>query len=242
MNDVPTPLSRRLIAEGLGTGLLVATVVGSGIMAERLAGGNQAIALLGNTIATGAILVVIITIFGPISGAHFNPAVTLVFAIRGTTPWREVVPYIVVQCLCGIAGTVLAHLMFDLAPLAIGMTARAGPSQWLAEAVATFTLVLTILGGVRYAPHAIPWLVGLVITAAYWFTSSTSFANPAVTLARGFTTTFAGIALNHVPAFIVAQIIGAMVAAMLATLLFPSTYADEQREKSVGETTLAPGE
>jgi glycerol uptake facilitator-like aquaporin len=242
MNDIPIPLSRRLIAEGLGTGLLVATVVGSGIMAERLAGGNQAVALLGNTIATGAILVAIITIFGPISGAHFNPAVTLIFAIRGTTPWREVIPYILVQFLCGIAGTVLAHLMFDLAPLAIGTTARAGPSQWLAEAVATFTLVLTILGGVRYAPHAIPWLVGLVITAAYWFTSSTSFANPAVTLARGFTTTFAGIALNHVPAFIVAQIIGALVAAMLAMLLFPSACAGEERERSAGETTLAPGE
>ena len=174
--------------------ILVATVVGSGIMAERLAGGNQAIALLGNTIPTGAILVVIITILGPISGAHFNPAVTLVFAGRGEFPWGEVMPYVVVQCLGGICGTVLAHLMFDLAPLAIGTTTRSGPSQWLAEAVATFTLVLAILGGIRYAPQAIPWLVGLTITAAYWFTASTSFANPAVTLARGFTTTFAGIA------------------------------------------------
>ena len=188
MSDFPAPLSRRLLAEGLGTAILVATVVGSGIMAERLAGGNQAIALLGNTIPTGAILIVIITILGPISGAHFNPVVTLVFATRGATPWSEVIPYIVVQCVCGIAGTAIAHLMFDLAPLAIGTTGRSGSALWLGEAVATFTLVLTILGGVRYAPQAIPWLVGLVITAAYWFTSSTSFANPAVTLARGFTT------------------------------------------------------
>ena len=208
MSKAPFPLSRRLLAEALGTAILVATVVGSGIMAERLAGGNQAIALLGNTIPTGAILVVIITILGPISGAHFNPAVTLVFAGRGEFPWSEVMPYVVVQCLGGICGTVLAHLMFDLAPLAIGTTTRSGPSQWLAEAVATFTLVLAILGGIRYAPQAIPWLVGLTITAAYWFTASTSFANPAVTLARGFTTTFAGIAINHVPAFIVAQLVG----------------------------------
>ncbi|MBV9631934.1 MAG: aquaporin family protein [Xanthobacteraceae bacterium] len=223
MSEIPAPLSRRLFAEGLGTAILVATVVGSGIMAERLAGGNQAIALLGNTIPTGAILIVIITILGPISGAHFNPAVTLVSAIRGTTRWPEVVPYVLVQCLCGIVGTIFAHLMFDLAPLMIGTTARSGPSQWLAEAVATFTLILTILGGPRYSPQSIAWLVGLVITAAYWFTSSTSFANPAVTLARGFTTTFAGIAINHVPAFVVAQIVGALIAIWVATFLFPST-------------------
>ena len=189
MSEAPAALSRRLLAEGLGSALLLATVVGSGIMAELLAGGNQAIALLGNTIPTGAILVVIITIFGPVSGAHFNPAVTLVFATRGETPWSEVLPYVIAQCLGAIAGTVLAHLMFDLAPLAIGIKPRSGPSQWLAEAVATFSLVLTILGGLRYAPAAVPWLVGLVITAAYWFTASTSFANPAVTLARGFTST-----------------------------------------------------
>src|SRR5215207_8237395 len=209
MSDT-APLARRLLAEALGTAILVATVVGSGIMAERLAGGNQAIALLGNTIPTGAILVVLITILGPVSGAHFNPAVSLVFASRGELPWREVVPYVVVQCLGGVAGTAVAHLMFDLTPLMIGTTVRSGPSQWLAEAVATFTLVLTILGGVRHAPQAIPWLVGLVITAAYWFTASTSFANPAVTLARGFTTTFAGIAINHVPAFVLAQLVGAL--------------------------------
>ncbi len=214
------PLARRLAAEGLGTALLVATVVGSGIMAERLAGGNQAVALLGNTIPTGAILVVIVTILAPISGAHFNPAVTLVFAARRELPWREVAPYIVVQCFGGIAGTALAHLMFDLAPFAIGTTVRGGPSQWLAEAVATFTLIVAILGGLRFAPQAIPWLVGLTITAAYWFTSSTSFANPAVTLARGLTTTFAGIALNHVPAFVAAQLAGAAVAVVVCALLF----------------------
>jgi glycerol uptake facilitator-like aquaporin len=216
------PLSRRLVAEGLGTLILVATVVGSGIMAERLAGGNQAIALLGNTIPTGAILVVIITILGPVSGAHFNPAVTLVLAARREMPWHEVAPYVVVQCVGGIAGTALAHLMFDLAPFAIGTTVRSGPSQWLAEATATFTLVLAILGGLRYAPQAIPWLAGLTITAAYWFTSSTSFANPAVTLARGFTTTFAGIAINHVPGFVAAQLVGAALAAVVGRALFPS--------------------
>ena len=209
-----------LIAEGLGTLLLVATVVGSGIMADRLAGGNQAVALLGNTIPTGAILVVLITVLGPVSGAHFNPAVTLVFASRGEFPLRGVAPYIIVQCLGGIIGTVVAHLMFDLAPLAVGTTARSGVSQWFAEFVATFTLIFAILGGLRYSPQSIPWLVGLTITAAYWFTSSTSFANPAVTLARGFTTTFAGIAINHVPGFVIAQLIGALAAALVSTILF----------------------
>jgi glycerol uptake facilitator-like aquaporin len=217
------PLTRRVFAEALGTAILVATVVGSGIMAERLAGGNQAIALLGNTIPTGAILVVLITIFGPLSGAHFNPAVTCVFAALGHTPKSEVLPYIIAQCLGGIAGTIMAHLMFDLAPLSIGTTARTGPSQYLAEAVATFTLLLSIFGGIRYAPQAIPWLVGLTITAAYWFTSSTSFANPAVTLARGFTTTFAGIAMNHVPGFIISQLVGAAIGAAVCTMLFADT-------------------
>src|SRR3974390_3578093 len=190
MIDEVAPLSRRLAAEALGSAILVATVVGSGIMAERLADGNQAIALLGNTVPPGASLGVLITILRPVSGAHFNPAVTLVLATRGDTPWSEVIPYIVVQCIGAILGTVLAHLMFDLAPFAIGIKARSGPSQWLAEAVVQLHLLLTILGGLRYAPSAIPWLVGLVITAAYWFTASTSFANPAVALARGFTTTF----------------------------------------------------
>jgi glycerol uptake facilitator-like aquaporin len=223
------PLSRRLLAEGLGTALLVATVIGSGIMAERLAGGNQAIALLGNTIATGAILVVLVTILGPVSGAHFNPAVTLVFAARGEMTWREVAPYVIVQFAGGIIGTVLAHLMFDLAPLVIGIKQRTGPGEWLGEAVATFSLIVSILGGSRYAPQAVPWLVGLVISAGYWFTSSTSFANPAVTLARGFTDTFAGIALNHVPAFIVAELIGAAVGALTAAVLFPPPAGATQR-------------
>jgi len=225
---VSPSLARRLLAEGLGTAILVATVVGSGIMAERLAGGNLAIALLGNTIPTGAILIVIITILAPISGAHFNPAVTLVFAARRELPWSEVAPYVVVQCLGGIAGTALAHLMFDLAPFAIGTTVRSGPSQWLAEAVATFTLILAILGGLRYAPQAIPWLVGLTITAAYWFTSSTSFANPAVTLARGLTTTFAGIALNHVPGFVAAQLVGAAVAGVFCRIIFDAPEQDSR--------------
>ena len=235
MNEPRAPLSRRLLAEGLGTAMLVATVVGSGIMAERLAGGNQAVALLGNTIPTGAILVVIITIFGPVSGAHFNPAVTLVFATRGDTPWGEVLPYVIVQFIGGIAGTVLAHLMFDLAPLAVGIKPRSGPSQWLAEAVATFSLILTILGGLRYAPAAIPWLVGLVITAAYWFTASTSFANPAVTLARGFTATFSGIALDHVPAFIAAQLIGAGIASLVCFVLFPAAKTSAVRSPAPAE-------
>jgi glycerol uptake facilitator-like aquaporin len=236
MSEAAAPLSRRLMAEALGTAILVATVVGSGIMAERLAGENQAIALLGNTIPTGAILVVIITIFGPISGAHFNPAVTLVFAKRGAMPWHEAFLYVVVQCAGGIVGTLLAHLMFDLAPLLIGTTIRSGPSQWLGEAVATFTLVLAILGGIRYAPQSVPWLVGLTITAAYWFTSSTSFANPAVTIARGFTTTFSGIAINHVPAFILAQLIGAALGALVSMTLFP-----EPRTKP-SSAAMVPGE
>ena len=184
----------------------------------------------------------LITILGPVSGAHFNPAVTLVFASRGATPWREVVPYIVAQCAGGIAGTVIAHLMFDLAPLMIGTTARSGPSQWFAEAVATFCLILTILGGLRYAPQSIPWLVGLVITAAYWFTSSTSFANPAVTLARGFTTTFAGIAINHVPGFVVAQLIGAFIGAALGIVLFPAASQPRAKTMGAGRQAMAPGE
>jgi glycerol uptake facilitator-like aquaporin len=217
---LPHPLGRRLLAESLGTALLVATVVGSGIMAERLAGGNQAIALLGNTIPTGAMLVVIITILAPISGAHFNPAVTLALAASRKFAWADVPAYLIVQVVAGIAGTALAHLMFEMAPLVIGTTARSGPSQWLAEIVATFTLVVTIFGGMRHAPKAIPWLVGLTITAAYWFTASTSFANPAVTLARGFTTTFSGIAIDHVAGFVAAQLVGAALAVGTASVLF----------------------
>jgi glycerol uptake facilitator-like aquaporin len=217
----PEPLFRRAFAEALGTFFLVAAVVGSGIMAERLAGGNDALALLCNTVATGAILVVIITIFAPVSGAHFNPAVSLVFALRRELAPSDLAVYVVVQCLAGIAGTIVAHMMFGLAPLAIGDHARAGAAQWFAEIVATFALVLTILGGIRAAPAAVPYLVGLVITSAYWFTSSTSFANPAVALARGFTTTFSGIALGDVPAFVAAEIVGALVAWAAAAALFP---------------------
>ena len=234
MREAP-PLARRLLAEALGTGLLVATVVGSGIMAQRLADGNMAVALLCNTIPTGAILVVIITILGPVSGAHFNPAVTLVFAARGDMRLREVLPYIVVQCAGGVAGTAVAHLMFDLAPLVIGTQMRGGPAPWLAEAVATFSLVLAILGGIRYAPTAVPWLVGLTITAAYWFTASTSFANPAVTLARGFTTSFSGIAISDVPGFMVAQLVGAAIAVSVSAMLFPA-----EQDEPAG--LVAPGE
>jgi glycerol uptake facilitator-like aquaporin len=212
--------ARRLGAEALGTALLVATVIGAGIMATRLSGGSEALALFGDTVPTAAMLVVIITIFAPVSGAHFNPVVSLVFAIRGELPWRYFVPYVVAQCVGAIIGTIVAHLMFDLAPLVIGSHVRSGPSQWLGEIVATFALVLTILGGVRSAPSAVPWLVGLVIAAGYWFTSSTSFANPAVTLARGFTDTFTGIALWNVPGFVIAQIIGGLIAASVAALLF----------------------
>ena len=212
--------ARRLLAEGLGTGLLVAAVVGSGIMAARLAGGSDALALLCNTIPTAAILVVLVTILGPVSGAHLNPAVSIVFSLRGELAWRELLPYIAAQCAGAIAGVMLAHLMFGLPPLEIGDQGRNGPAQWLSEAVATFALVTAILGGVRFAPNAVPWLVGLTIAAAYWFTASTSFANPAVTLARGFTQTFSGIALADVPAFALFEISGALVAAAVAGFLF----------------------
>jgi glycerol uptake facilitator-like aquaporin len=212
-------LGRRLTTEALGTGLLVAAVVGSGIMAERLSGGNQALALLCNTLATGAVLVVIVTIFAPISGAHFNPAVSAVFAWRGALSPRDLAAYVAAQLFGGVAGTVLAHLMFGLAPLAIGDHRRNGAGQWLGEVVATFTLVLVIVMGIRNAPKALPWLVGLTIVAAYWFTSSTSFANPAVTIARGFTTMFAGIAIGDVPGFVIAQFVGTALAVALAAVL-----------------------
>ncbi len=214
----PFPLSRRLAAEALGTALLVATVVGSGIMAERLTK-DVALALLGNTLPTGAILVVLITILGPISGAHFNPAVTAAFCLRGEHPRRELLPFVGAQVAGGVAGTIAAHLMFELAPLAVSLKVRTGPSQWFAEMVATFGLVLTIVLGLRFQRAAIPWLVGLYITAAYWFTASTSFANPAVAIARGFTDTFAGIRPLDLPGFIVAQLIGAFLAVRVARWL-----------------------
>lgn len=213
-------LPTRLLAEALGTGFLLATVVGSGIMAETLAGGNQAIALLGNTLPTGAILAVLILVFGPVSGAHFNPAVSFAFAVRGELPWRDAALFIAVQVVGGIAGVLVAHLMFDLPAFQASTTLRTGGGQWLGEFVATFGLVLTILALVARNAAAIPFAVGLYITAAYWFTSSTSFANPAVTIARSMTDTFSGIAPGHAPAFIVAQFVGAGAAIGIARVLY----------------------
>lgn len=206
-------LARRLVAEGLGTALLLSVVIGSGIMGERLADGNAAIALLGNTLATGAGLVVLITIFGRISGAHFNPAVTLVFAVHGELGWRLAAGYIVVQTVGAILGAWIAHAMFAEAIIQISSKLREGPGQAFAEFVATFGLIAAILGSLRFRPEATPWIVGLYITAAYWFTASMSFANPAVTIARSLSDTFAGIAPASAPAFIVAQLIGAAAAA-----------------------------
>jgi glycerol uptake facilitator-like aquaporin len=203
-------LPRRLAAEALGTGLLVATVVGSGIMAERLAGGNVALALLGNTLPTGAILVVLILALGPISGAHFNPAVSLAMALHGALSRAVLCAYVPAQVIGGCLGTLAAHAMFDLPLWQTGATARSGPALWFAEFIATFGLLLTIVTVVRFRIEAIPVAVGLYITAAYWFTASTSFANPAVTLARAFTGTFSGIAPGDVPAFVLAQVAGAL--------------------------------
>src|SRR4029453_2473428 len=204
-------LSRRLVAEVLGTALLVATVVGSGIMAETLTK-DTALALLGNTLPAGAILVVLITILGPISGAHFNPAVSLVMALKGDLPSGEAARYVAVQILGGIAGTVIAHAMFGLPLFEFSMKVRTGDAQCLAEAVAAFGLVANILAGVRFNRAAVPWLVGLYITAAYWFTASTSFANPTVAIARSMTNTFSGIRPADLPGFIAAELCGAVVA------------------------------
>jgi glycerol uptake facilitator-like aquaporin len=216
---MPT-LGQRLAAEWLGTAFLLAAVVGSGIMAQKLAGGNVALALLCNTIPTGAILVVLILIFGPLSGAHFNPAVTLAFASAGELPWAIVGLYIATQILGGIAGVWAAHLMFELPVWQFSLTARTGGGQWFAEGVATFGLLLTIFGCVSRAPTAVPYAVGLYITSAYWFTASTSFANPAVTIARSLSDTFAGIAPAGVPGFIAAQLAGAFLAVALARWLW----------------------
>lgn len=209
-------LPRRLFAEWLGTLFLLAVVVGSGIMAENLAGGNIAIALLGNTLATGAILVVLILVFGPLSGAHFNPAVTLAFLIRRKIGGRDAALYVLFQIVGGICGILIAHIMFELPLIEPSTTGRTGGGQWTGEFVATFGLVMTILGCLKSRPEVIPYAVGLFITAGYWFTSSTSFANPAVTIARGFSDTFAGIDPAHVVAFIAVQ----LVAAATATLTF----------------------
>jgi glycerol uptake facilitator-like aquaporin len=211
----------RLAAEAIGTCFLLATVVGSGIMAERLAGGNIAIALLGNTLPTGAILVVMISVMGPVSGAHFNPAVTLAFALRRELPAALAIAYVLAQIGGALLGTWAAHLMFGETLFQLGATSRTGAAQWFSEGVATFGLLLTILGALRARPDAVALLVGLYITAAYWFTASTSFANPAVTIARALTDTFSGIAPTHVPAFIAAQLLGAALTVPLVAWLFP---------------------
>jgi glycerol uptake facilitator-like aquaporin len=214
------PIARPLLAEVLGTSLLLATIVGSGIMAERLSGGNQALALLCNSTATGAILVVLISVFGQVSGAHLNPAVTLAFAIK-----REIGPglaagYVLAQLIGAVLGTWVAHVMFDENVLQISTKARSGSGLWFSEAVATFGLILTIFGTQRWKTAMVPVTVGLYIASAYWFTASTSFANPAVTIARSITNTFAGIQPLHAPAFVVAQLLGALAGTLLCSLLF----------------------
>jgi glycerol uptake facilitator-like aquaporin len=220
---------RRLTAECLGTLFLLATVVGSGIMAERLAGGNVALALLANALATGAVLVVLITLFAPVSGAHFNPSVTLYFALRGAIAWPAALAYMLVQTGAAIAGVWLAHAMFAMPVLEVSTHLREGPAQWLAEFIATFGLILTIAGGIRHAPAAIPMLVGLYITGAYWFTASTSFANPAVTIARALTESFAGIAPQSAPGFIAAQ----LLAALASVIVMPWLFAPDKSETTV---------
>jgi glycerol uptake facilitator-like aquaporin len=215
-------LTRRLFAEWLGTAFLLAAVVGSGIMAERLAGGNVALALLCNTLPTGAILVVLILIFGQISGAHFNPAVSAAFALRRDLPWSIAAAYVAAQIIGAIAGVWAAHLMFELQMLQLSITSRAGGGQWFAEAVATFGLLLTIFGCAARTPAALPYAVGLYITSAYWFTASTSFANPAVTIARSLSDTFAGIAPSGVIAFIAAQLTGTAMAVIIGKWLWVS--------------------
>ena len=226
-------MPRRLVAEALGTALLVATVVGSGIMAETLTK-DTALALLGNTLPTGAILVVLITILGPISGAHFNPAVSLVFALKRELTARDAALYIGAQVLGGILGTMIAHGMFALPLLDASMKARTGGAQWFAEAVAAFGLVATILAGIRFQHAAVPWLVGLYITAAYWFTASTSFANPAVAIARSFTNTFSGIRPVDLPGFIAAELVGAVVGMLVMSwLLRPEKDAPDLNPEAV---------
>jgi glycerol uptake facilitator-like aquaporin len=213
-------LAQKAMAEFLGTAILLMAVVGSGIMAQRLAGGNIALALLCNTLATGAIRPVIILMFGSVSGAHFNPAVSMAFALRGELSWEITFLYVAVQIAAAIAGVWIAHLMFDLPVWQISTTVRWGAGQWLAEAVATFGLLLTIFGCLARAPAAIPYAVGLYIASAYWFTASTSFANPAVTIARSLSDTFAGIAPSGMPSFIVAQLVGMFAAVVVARSLW----------------------
>ncbi|WP_426610065.1 aquaporin [Bradyrhizobium sp. McL0616] len=219
-------ISRRLAAEALGTGFLVATVVGSGIMAETLTK-DVALALLCNTLPTGAILVVLISVLGPISGAHFNPAVTLVFTGKRELPVNEAALYIIAQIIGGAIGTMAAHLMFAHPLIDLSMKTRTGGAQWFAEAVAAFGLIVTILAGIRFQRTAVPWLVGLYITAAYWFTASTSFANPAVAIARSLTNTFSGIRPADLPGFILAEICGALAGMLLMNWLLGRTDARE---------------
>lgn len=221
--------ARRVGGEAIGTALLLAAVVGSGIMAQRLAGGNVAIAHLCNTIATGAALTVLILIFRPLSGAHFNPAVSASFAARGELAWSDACLYVAAQLFGGIAGVWLAHLMFDLAPLQLSQTVRTGPGQWLSEGVATFGLLLTIFGCLANAPGSVPFAVGLYITAAYWFTASSSFSNPAVTVARSLSDTFAGIAPANAPGFVLAQIIGAAAAVLISGWFWTNPSAARAR-------------
>ena len=220
MADEAPAIGQRLTAEVLGSFFLFAAVVGSGVMAEALAGGNVAVALLGNTMATGAMLFVLIAMLGPISGAHFNPAVTLVMAARRQLPWREVAPYTVAQLGGGVLGAWAAHLMFDLPILQASDKGRAGIGQWSGEAIATFGLILTIIGTVRHRPAWVPVSVALYISSAYWFTSSTSFANPAITIVRSVSDSFAGIAPRDVPMFIFAQLIGALAGMIVGSRLF----------------------
>jgi len=215
-------LQQRTFCEWLGTAFLLAAVVGSGIMAQKLAGGNVALALLCNTLPTGAILVVLILVFGPLSGAHFNPAVSIALALRGEVPWSTAAVFIVAQILGAIGGVWMAHLMFDLPLWQVSVTTRTGPGQWLAEAVATFGLVMTVFGCMARTPASVPYAVGLYITSAYWFTASTSFANPAVTIARSLSDTFAGIAPSGVAAFVVAQLAGMLAAVGLSQWLWAS--------------------
>ena len=232
--------ARRIVAEGLGSAFLLMAVVGSGIMAERLAGGNNALALLGNTLATGAALVVLISIFGPLSGAHFNPAVTLYFALRREIRPAMAAAYVGVQIVGAVIGVWLTHAMFAMPIFELSIKLRDGPAQWLGEFIATFGLLATIAGSIRFSPATTPMLVGLYITAAYWFTASTSFANPAVTIARALTDSFAGIAPHSAPPFIAAQLIGGVAAFVACGWLFGPYRTPNGPHQNISARSDAP--
>ena len=232
MTIVGTPIKRALVAEAIGSFFLFATVVGSGVMAERLSGGNVAVALLANTMATGAMLFVLITILGPISGAHFNPAVSMVMSLRRELSWGDAARYATAQLTFGVLGVWAAHLMFDMPVLELSTKARTGMGQWTGEAIATFGLILTIIGTVRHRPNWVPASVAMYITAAYWFTSSTSFANPAITIARSMSDSFTGIAPGNVPGFVVAQLAGAVAALLVGGVLFGRPESDRPANSS----------